>query len=89
MRAAVRAGKTMNDPLYVQGDTLVVACYAALVGYSCTVTDIEGTRLYARGGLYDVGHESWPIPRLELYALVERGAREITDEDPFGGPQGQ
>ncbi|EER06086.1 hypothetical protein Pmar_PMAR021276 [Perkinsus marinus ATCC 50983] len=99
MRAAVRAGKTMDDPLapdlvrrayllqdaYARtGDTLVVACDASLVGWACTVTDIDGTRLYARRGLHDVGHESWSIPRLELYALAE--ARKTIDsvlsEDP-------
>ncbi|KAF4741966.1 hypothetical protein FOZ63_019339, partial [Perkinsus olseni] len=64
-------------PRFVQGDTLVVACDASLVGWACTVTDTHGTRLYARGGLHDAGHEGWSIPRLELYALVE--ARKIID----------
>ncbi|EER13592.1 hypothetical protein Pmar_PMAR016325 [Perkinsus marinus ATCC 50983] len=42
-------------PRFVEGETLVVACDASLVGWACTVTDCQGTRLYARGGLHDAG----------------------------------
>ncbi|KAF4646587.1 hypothetical protein FOL47_005940, partial [Perkinsus chesapeaki] len=69
--------KAAPTPRLVQGDTLVVACDASIIGWACTVTDMHGVRLYARGGLHDAGHEQWSIPRLELYALVE--ARKIVD----------